>query len=85
MLSAKQGSCEYHFLKSFGMTRLGKIRSYRERGGRTAVRRERESKEREVEDLLVLLRRAKSLENSAGFSKKALTHWNCRTEKGGNS
>ena len=23
MLSAKQGSCEYHFLKSFGMTRLG--------------------------------------------------------------
>ena len=22
MLSAKQGSCEYHFLKSFGMTRL---------------------------------------------------------------
>ena len=22
--SAKQGSCEYHFLKSFGMTRLGK-------------------------------------------------------------
>ena len=23
LLSAKQGSCEYHFLKSFGMTRLG--------------------------------------------------------------
>ena len=24
VLSAKQGSCEYDFLKSFGMTRLGK-------------------------------------------------------------
>ena len=24
MLSAKQESCEYHFLKSFGMTGLGK-------------------------------------------------------------
>ena len=25
VLSAKQGSCEYHFLKSFGMTLLGKM------------------------------------------------------------
>ena len=24
VLSTKQGSCGYHFLKSFGMTRLGK-------------------------------------------------------------
>ena len=25
MLSAKQGNCKYHFLKSFGMTRLGEM------------------------------------------------------------
>ena len=25
VLCAKQGSCEYHFFKSFGMTRLGKM------------------------------------------------------------
>ena len=25
VLSAKQGSCEYHFLKSFGMTRVGEM------------------------------------------------------------
>ena len=35
MLSAKQGSCEYHFLKSFGMTRLrNKPQVYRLQSGR---------------------------------------------------
>ena len=36
MLSAKQGSCEYHFLKSFGMTRLrNEAQVYRLQCGRS--------------------------------------------------
>ena len=36
MLSAKQGSCEYHFLKSLGMTRLrNEPQVYRQRCGRS--------------------------------------------------
>ena len=45
--------------------------------------RESDSRRREMADLLVLLRPAKSVQNGAGFSGKTGTYWACRKGKSG--
>ena len=45
--------------------------------------REPDSRRREMADLLVLPRPAKSVQNGAGFSQKTGTHWAYRKGKGG--
>ena len=47
--------------------------------GKMKERNERESdrRRREMTDLLVLSRPAKSMQNAAGFSRKTLIYWAC--------